>query len=61
MDYDPVHPIQQQHEDGEELTQLGANLAVQACSACKKQKRKCDKALPACSLCQRIGEYIDLA
>ncbi|KAF5250248.1 hypothetical protein FANTH_4525 [Fusarium anthophilum] len=32
----------------------------QACKACKKQKRRCDKALPECSLCkrtQRLCEY----
>jgi hypothetical protein len=27
--------------------------AHQACSACKKHKRKCDKHLPVCSLCAR--------
>ncbi|KAF5576004.1 fungal specific transcription factor [Fusarium pseudocircinatum] len=33
---------------------------AQACKACKKQKRRCDKALPECSLCkrtQRLCEY----
>ncbi|KAJ6100035.1 hypothetical protein N7467_001570 [Penicillium canescens] len=29
--------------------------AHQACSACKKNKRKCDKRLPACGLCARTG------
>jgi hypothetical protein len=29
--------------------------AHQACGSCRKQKRKCDKALPACSLCMRLG------
>lgn len=29
--------------------------ADQACGACKKQKRRCDKAVPECSLCQRAG------
>lgn len=36
--------------------------AVQACTACKKQKRKCDKLLPACSRCaslQRMCEYVE--
>lgn len=27
--------------------------SIQACSACKKHKRRCDKALPVCSLCRR--------
>jgi hypothetical protein len=34
----------------------------QACRACKKQKRRCDKGLPECSLCRRTGrlcEYND--
>ncbi|KAF5649350.1 fungal specific transcription factor factor [Fusarium sp. NRRL 52700] len=30
-----------------------ANRSEQACKACKKQKRRCDKALPECSLCKR--------
>ncbi|PGH11969.1 hypothetical protein AJ79_04556 [Helicocarpus griseus UAMH5409] len=29
--------------------------AQQACTACRKQKRKCDKALPNCTLCSRMG------
>lgn len=29
--------------------------AHQACSTCKKNKRKCDKRLPACGLCVRTG------
>lgn len=29
-------------------------LAPQACTACKRQKRKCDKKLPQCSLCLRM-------
>jgi hypothetical protein len=29
--------------------------ADQACGACKKQKRRCDKSLPECSLCSRTG------
>lgn len=28
-------------------------LATQVCLRCKPQKRKCDKLLPACSLCKR--------
>ena len=45
MDFEIAEPAQQP----------GAELAPQACSSCRKQKRRCDKQLPACSLCQRIG------
>ncbi|KAF4344795.1 fungal specific transcription factor factor [Fusarium beomiforme] len=37
-----------------------ASRSEQACKACKKQKRRCDKARPECSLCkrtQRLCEY----
>lgn len=34
-------------------------LAAQACTSCRKQKRKCDKQIPQCSLCQRIGRRCD--
>ncbi|KAH9894540.1 hypothetical protein F4778DRAFT_772365 [Xylariomycetidae sp. FL2044] len=33
--------------------------ANQACSSCKKQKRKCDKAVPSCGLCTRMGRLCD--
>jgi len=33
---------------------LPVQLANQACLSCKKQKRKCDKALPACALCRFV-------
>ena len=33
--------------------------AAQACIACRKQKRRCDKALPSCSLCHRMGRGCD--
>lgn len=33
--------------------------APQACLSCRKQKRKCNKALPACSLCERMGRVCD--
>ncbi|KAK3116945.1 hypothetical protein LTR53_002168 [Teratosphaeriaceae sp. CCFEE 6253] len=36
-----------------------AELAPQACSSCRKQKRKCDKRVPSCSLCIRIGRACD--
>ncbi|SPO03699.1 uncharacterized protein DNG_06382 [Cephalotrichum gorgonifer] len=32
-----------------------ASRSDQACGACKKQKRRCDKGLPECSLCRRTG------
>lgn len=33
--------------------------ASQACATCKKQKRKCDKALPKCTLCTRMTRSCD--
>lgn len=33
--------------------------AAQACLSCRKQKRKCDKGLPGCSLCTRMGRSCD--
>jgi Fungal Zn(2)-Cys(6) binuclear cluster domain len=33
--------------------------APQACMSCRKQKRKCNKGLPACSLCERMGRFCD--
>ena len=33
--------------------------ALQACVACRKQKRKCNKALPQCFLCVRMGRRCD--
>lgn len=49
------------HTNGhsEETTTNDHNSAQQACASCRKQKRKCDKQLPACSLCQRIGRTCD--
>jgi hypothetical protein len=35
--------------------------AEQACGACKKLKRKCDKSLPQCALCLRTGRRCDYA
>lgn len=37
-----------------------ASQAAQACTTCRKQKRKCDKTLPQCSRCttlQRLCDY----
>ena len=50
-----MHEQDQQHAQQE----AGAGLAPQACASCRKQKRRCDKQLPACSLCQRIGRICD--
>lgn len=39
-------------------------LAAQACAPCRKQKRRCDKLLPACSRCaslQRACDYAEAA
>lgn len=33
--------------------------ASQACVACRKQKRKCDKQLPSCTLCVRMNRPCD--
>ncbi len=35
--------------------------ANQACSACRKQKRRCSKELPTCELCARMGRTCDYA
>ncbi|KAF2170076.1 hypothetical protein M409DRAFT_64442 [Zasmidium cellare ATCC 36951] len=37
----------------------GSALAPQACQNCRKQKRRCDKGLPICGLCSRIGRICD--
>lgn len=43
------------------LASEGSNAprAHQACMSCRKQKRKCNKALPACSLCERMNRPCD--
>lgn len=33
--------------------------AAQACVPCRRQKRKCDKDLPKCGLCSRMGRLCD--
>ncbi|KAI9705855.1 MAG: hypothetical protein M1836_005261 [Candelina mexicana] len=38
---------------------IGATRAPQACSSCRKQKRKCDKVLPTCGLCVRMSRPCD--
>ncbi|EHA25871.1 hypothetical protein ASPNIDRAFT_43717 [Aspergillus niger ATCC 1015] len=37
------------------------NIASHACVACKRQKRRCDKLLPQCSLCFRTSRTCDYA
>lgn len=32
---------------------VAAETAARACAACHKNKRRCDKILPTCSLCKR--------
>lgn len=34
---------------------IHADAFDRACVPCRKQKRKCDKLLPKCSLCKRYG------
>ncbi|KAH8807552.1 hypothetical protein F5884DRAFT_752137 [Xylogone sp. PMI_703] len=34
-------------------------LATQACLTCRKQKGRCDKTLPSCSLCARLDRFCD--
>ncbi|KAF3765266.1 putative fungal-specific transcription factor [Cryphonectria parasitica EP155] len=46
----------------EAIAGVTISLANQACATCKRQKRKCDKRLPACSRCaslQRACDYSD--
>lgn len=59
IDFDPLHQTQHNQQDSQQPQQPGGNLAPQACTPCRKQKRKCDKQLPTCSLCQRIGRPCD--
>ncbi|KAL2417406.1 hypothetical protein ABEF95_015225 [Exophiala dermatitidis] len=42
-----------------EVEPSGPTRAPQACLACRKQKRRCDKALPSCSLCVRMCRTCD--
>ena len=36
-----------------------SSLAPRACSTCRKQKRKCNREFPACSLCLKNGRSCD--
>ncbi|KAK3984138.1 hypothetical protein QBC44DRAFT_253576 [Cladorrhinum sp. PSN332] len=40
-------------------THPSVSRATQACVACRKQKRKCDKTLPVCGLCARMNRPCD--
>jgi Fungal Zn(2)-Cys(6) binuclear cluster domain len=40
-------------------SEFAGSKAAQACTACRKQKRKCDKSLPACGLCVRMSRPCD--
>lgn len=51
-------------QDDTEMSTPGTAIAAsaraaQACVPCRKQKRRCDKALPACGLCSRMGRLCD--
>jgi Fungal Zn(2)-Cys(6) binuclear cluster domain len=41
------------------MQDLNLPKANQACLSCRKQKRKCNKALPACALCARMNRHCD--
>lgn len=43
------------NNDQSRSVQNGVELAPRACLSCKKQKRKCTKELPRCSLCSRMS------
>jgi hypothetical protein len=47
------------YESPGEMHGLNAPKANQACLSCRKQKRKCNKALPACALCARMNRHCD--
>jgi len=52
-----MHGMGNNNHDG--MPQMPSPRASQACLVCRKQKRKCDKALPNCSLCQRMNRNCD--
>ncbi|CAH0046480.1 unnamed protein product [Clonostachys solani] len=35
------------------------HVASQACTACRRLKRKCSRDIPSCVLCQRLGKYCE--
>ena len=52
---DTMNSYENQIPNGGHFEAPAIQLANQACLSCKKQKRKCDKALPACALCKFVG------
>ncbi|KAK0960509.1 hypothetical protein LTS01_020868 [Friedmanniomyces endolithicus] len=58
---EPSFQQHQQHQQPLPVSHAGVELAPQACSSCRKQKRRCDKQVPSCSLCVRIGRPCDYA
>ncbi|KAF2765205.1 hypothetical protein EJ03DRAFT_300603 [Teratosphaeria nubilosa] len=54
-----VEPSLQHTGFPEQQQQHTQQFASLACASCRKQKRKCDKQLPTCGLCQRIGRICD--
>ena len=52
-------PSQESTEMSTAMSAAYASKAAQACLPCRKQKRKCDKDLPACGLCSRMGRLCD--
>ncbi|TKA79555.1 hypothetical protein B0A55_02741 [Friedmanniomyces simplex] len=60
-----IEPSFQQHQQLQQqqivppADHAGVEFAPQACASCRKQKRRCDKQLPFCSLCVRIGRPCD--
>lgn len=56
----PVHTTStSQPADLAALHDIPGLRASQACIACRRQKRKCDKQLPSCSLCTRMSRGCD--
>lgn len=44
-----------------DISGITLSRAAQACATCRKQKRKCDKLLPACSRCASLQRTCDYA
>lgn len=47
------------HGNGMSGAPVEGPKASQACMTCRKQKRKCNKTLPACGLCERMNRHCD--
>jgi hypothetical protein len=52
-------PNQEDTEMTMAVSTAPSSKAAQACVPCRKQKRKCDKSLPSCGLCSRMGRSCD--